>query len=254
MSTPASAANRPLPRVTVQPRHIAVIMDGNGRWATSRSLPRSAGHRAGVKSTREIVRGCGERGIDTLTLFAFSSENWQRPRREVGVLMNLFAEALRNEVAELHENGVRLQFIGDRSALSAPLCRLMADAEEKTAANTGLRLVVAVSYGGRWDVAQAARRLAEDVACGRLLPADVSESSIDERLALAGLPAPDLFIRTGGERRLSNFLLWDLAYTELYFTDCLWPDFDSAALDDALEFFAGRERRYGRLVGQASPG
>ncbi len=255
MSTPASAANSPLPQGPgALPRHVAIIMDGNGRWATNRSLPRGAGHRAGVKSTRAVVRACAERGIETLTLFASSSENWERPRREVGLLMSLFAEALRNEVSELHSNGVRLEFIGNREALSTQLQQLMLDAEETTRDNTGLRLVVAVSYGGRWDLAQAARRVAADVLEGKLKVDEIDEQHMQARLSLADLPDPDLFIRTGGEHRVSNFLLWNLAYTELHFSDCLWPDFDAAALDEALEFFAHRERRFGRLSGHAPGG
>ncbi|MEO0421719.1 MAG: polyprenyl diphosphate synthase [Pseudomonadota bacterium] len=252
MSTPASAANAPLPREPgALPRHVAIIMDGNGRWATNRSLPRSAGHRAGVKATRAVVRACAERGIETLTLFAFSSENWERPRREVGLLMTLFAEALRNEVAELDRNDVRLEFIGNRDALNPQLQKLMVEAEQTTRENSGLRLVIAVSYGGRWDLTQAAKQLAADARDGKLDPDHIGEEHLHERLELTQLPDPDLFIRTGGERRVSNFLLWNLAYTELHFTDCLWPDFDAAALDEALEFFAHRERRFGRLVGQA---
>ncbi|MEM9385853.1 MAG: polyprenyl diphosphate synthase [Pseudomonadota bacterium] len=252
MSTPASAANAPLPREPGGlPKHVAIIMDGNGRWATNRSLPRSAGHRAGVKATRAVVRACADRGVEALTLFAFSSENWERPRREVGLLMTLFAEALRSEIAELDRNGVRLEFVGNREALNPQLRKLMFEAEQTTLNNAGLRLVVAVSYGGRWDLAQAAKQLAIDVKDGKLDAEQIGEEHLQERLALAQLPDPDLFIRTGGERRVSNFLLWNLAYTELHFTDCLWPDFDATALDEALEFFAHRERRFGRLVGQA---
>jgi undecaprenyl diphosphate synthase len=254
VSTPASAAPQPIVRANEPPRHVAIIMDGNGRWATRRSLPRGAGHRAGVQSAREIVRACGERGVQILTLFAFSSENWQRPRREVGLLMNLFMDALRNELSELASNNVRMRFIGDRSTLSEQMQRMMTDAERLTADNTGLCLIIAVSYGGRWDVVQAARALAEQAATGRICAADIDERALEQHLSLADLPDPDLFIRTGGERRISNFLLWNLAYSELYFSDLLWPDFDSAALDQALEFFAGRERRFGRLQAQAPAG
>jgi undecaprenyl diphosphate synthase len=187
-------------------------------------------------------------------MFAFSSENWHRPRREVGLLMNLFVEALRNELAELARNDVRLTFVGDRSVLSRQLQRLMDEAEAMTAGNAGLHLVIAVSYGGRWDMAQAARSIARDVATGRLPAEDVDETAIEQRLSLAGLPDPDLFIRTGGERRISNFLLWNLAYTELYFSDVLWPDFDAPALEEAFEYFSGRERRFGRLAAQGPAG
>ncbi|MEO0971522.1 MAG: polyprenyl diphosphate synthase [Pseudomonadota bacterium] len=250
MSTPAGVAKSPLPGEREGlPRHVAIIMDGNGRWATSRGLPRSAGHKAGVKATRAVVRACAERGIDTLTLFAFSSENWARPRREVGLLMGLFAEALRSELAELDSNGVRIEFVGERTALNGQLRKLMTEAEATTRHNEGLRLIVAVSYGGRWDLAQAARRIAAEALEGRLALDQIDEQCIDQHLSLANVPDPDLFIRTGGERRISNFLLWNLAYAELHFSDCLWPDFDGAALDEALDFFSQRERRFGRLVG-----
>ena len=234
----------PAPRIT--PRHVAIIMDGNGRWATRRGLPRQAGHRAGVKAARVIVQTAARRGIDVLTLFAFSSENWQRPAREVGFLMNLFAEALQREIKELHRNDVRLSFIGDRSALSSALTRQMDEGETLTRGNAGLQLVIAVAYGGRWDLVQAARRIAEDARAGRLDPAAIDEARLASELAVAALPDPDLFIRTGGEMRVSNFLLWNLAYTELYFSPLLWPDFDAAAFDAALDFYAGRERRFGR--------
>src|SRR5262245_57102806 len=226
-------------------------MDGNGRWATRRGLPRQAGHRAGVKAARGIVQTAARRGIDVLTLFAFSSENWQRPAREVRFLMSLFAEALQREIAELHRNNVRLSFIGDRSALSAALIRHMDEGEALTRANTGLRLVIAVAYGGRWDLVQAARSLAEDARAGRIDPAAIDEAHLGAGLAVAELPDPDLFIRTGGEMRVSNFLLWNLAYTELFFSPLLWPDFDAAAFDAALDFYAGRERRFGRTAAEA---
>jgi undecaprenyl diphosphate synthase len=234
----------PAPHIT--PRHVAIIMDGNGRWATRRGLPRQAGHRAGVKAARVIVQTAARRGIDVLTLFAFSSENWRRPAREVGFLMNLFAEALQREIAELHRNDVRLSFIGDRSALSSALTRQMEKGETLTRGNGGLQLVIAVAYGGRWDLVQAARRIAENARAGMLDPAAIDEARLASELAVATLPDPDLFIRTGGEMRVSNFLLWNLAYTELYFSPLLWPDFDAAALDAALDFYAGRERRFGR--------
>jgi undecaprenyl diphosphate synthase len=220
-------------------------MDGNGRWARQRMMPRQAGHRAGVRAARAVVEACARRGVSHLTLFAFSSENWRRPRREVGALMRLFLEALEREVDELHGNGVRLRFIGDRSSLSAELQARMAAAEERTRDNSRLVLVVALAYGGRWDIAQAASALAGDVAAGRLAPDQVDEARLAERLALAGMPDPDLLIRTGGEHRISNFLLWNLAYSECWFTDCLWPDFGEAELDAALERFAAVERRFG---------
>jgi undecaprenyl diphosphate synthase len=236
------------------PRHVAIVMDGNGRWAERRGLPRTAGHRAGTRATRAAVEHSVRRGIGTLTLFAFSSENWSRPAEEVGVLMKLFVEALQREVGELHENGVRLRFVGDRSTLPPALRDGMRSAEERTAANDRLQLFVAVSYGGRWDLARAARRLAEEVRDGRLDPEAIGEETLGARLALAGVADPDLFIRTGGEHRISNFLLWNLAYTELYFCDTLWPDFDAAAYDAAIAHYARRERRFGMTPGQRRSG
>ncbi len=234
------------------PQHVAIIMDGNGRWARSRGLPRSAGHRASVKVVRRVVEECAQRKIRYLTLFAFSSENWLRPPDEVGMLMKLFLDSLVREIASLHENQVRLRFIGDRDALGSDLAQSMADAESLTVANPGLGLSVALAYGGRWDIAQACRSLAADVAAGTLVPGEITEAHVAERLALAGLPDPDLLIRTGGERRVSNFLLWNLAYAELYFTDVLWPEFSAADLDAALEFFARRERRFGKTSAQVA--
>jgi undecaprenyl diphosphate synthase len=231
------------------PRHIAIIMDGNGRWAESRGLPRHAGHKEGVRPVRLCIEECAKRGVGALTLFAFSSENWQRPSIEVTGLMQLFLEAIDREVADLHKNKVRLRFIGDRHALSVKLQSRMAASEELTAANPGLNLQVAVSYGGRWDIVQAARRLAADVARGAMRIDDLDEERFGNALALAGVPDPDLFIRTGGDHRFSNFLLWNLAYAELHFCDTLWPDFDVPDLEDALRSFAGRERRFG-LTGE----
>ncbi|MFQ5487039.1 MAG: isoprenyl transferase [Gammaproteobacteria bacterium] len=228
------------------PRHVAIIMDGNGRWAKKRFMPRIAGHRAGVEAVRNTVRSCSRKGIEVLTLFAFSSENWHRPREEVSLLMELLLTALQREVRKLHENNVCLRFIGDRSAFADKLVAKMADAEQLTCANSGLQLVIAVNYGGRWDITQAARQLASQVASGELSVDEIDEALLASRLSLAGLPEPDLFIRTGGEQRVSNFLLWQLAYTELYFTDTLWPDFDDQAFDAALDSFAGRQRRFGR--------
>jgi undecaprenyl diphosphate synthase len=232
------------------PRHVAVIMDGNGRWAAARTLPRAAGHRAGVRAVRSTIEECVRQGIPALTLFAFSSENWQRPAGEVSLLMQLFLESLDREVAELDANGVRIRFIGDRARLAPALVMRMSAAEQRTQANGRLDLAVAVAYGGRWDIAQAARRLAGEVAEGRMRAEDVDEAAIGASLATAGREPPDLFIRTGGERRISNFLLWDLAYTELWFTDTLWPDFDAACFGTALADFGGRQRRYGRVTGQ----
>jgi undecaprenyl diphosphate synthase len=232
------------------PQHVAIIMDGNGRWARSRGMPRVAGHRASVKVVRKIVEACAEHGVRYLTLFAFSSENWRRPPDEVGMLMGLFLDALVREVAGLHRNQVRLRIIGDRESLGQELKQRMQDAEALTAANGGLGLMVAVAYGGRWDIAQACRSLAAEVASGRLAAADITEEQIGARLALAGIPDPDLLIRTGGEQRISNFLLWNLAYTELYFSEALWPEFSPSHLQTALEHFAQRERRFGRTSAQ----
>ena len=232
------------------PQHVAIIMDGNGRWARSRGLPRPAGHRASVKVVRKVVEECARRHVGYLTLFAFSSENWRRPPDEVGMLMKLFLNALEREVADLHRNGVRLRFMGNRELLGKGLTQRMRDAEALTAGNGGLVLTIALAYGGRWDIAQACRSLAADVAAGTLLPAEIDESRIAARLALAGIPDPDLLIRTGNEQRISNFLLWNLAYTEMYFSPVLWPEFGAAALDGAFEFFAQRERRFGKTSAQ----
>ena len=220
-------------------------MDGNGRWARARSMPRHAGHRAGVKSLRETVEQSVRRGVSYLTVFAFSSENWRRPADEVSKLMSLFIEALQREVAELHRNNVRLRFIGAREQLNADLVRSIEAAEEKTAGNSGLTLVVAAAYGGRWDIVQAATSLARRVETGELGADEIDEAMLSDALALKDMPDPDLLIRTGGERRISNFLLWNLAYAELWFTDCLWPDFGDAQFDEALTYFASRQRRYG---------
>ena len=232
------------------PEHVAIIMDGNGRWARSRGMPRPAGHRASVKVVRRVVEECAKRKVGYLTLFAFSSENWRRPADEVGMLMNLFLDALEREVADLHRNQVRLSFIGDRELLGVELGRRKGTAEELTLGNSGLRLIVAMAYGGRWDIAQACRSLAADAAAGTLAAAAIDEAQIARRLALAGIPDPDLLIRTGGERRISNFLLWNLAYTELYFSDELWPEFSPAHLDAAFEYYRQRERRFGKTSGQ----
>jgi undecaprenyl diphosphate synthase len=236
------------------PRHVAIIMDGNGRWARSKGLPRSAGHRASVKVVKQVVTECAARKVGYLTLFAFSSENWQRPPDEVGVLMNLFLDALDREVAELHSNQVRLRFIGDRQSLGRELNERMSASESLTRSNAGLNLLIAVAYGGRWDIAQAMRSIAADVLDGRIDPGSIDESTVAGRLSLAGVPDPDLLIRTGGEKRISNFLLWNLAYSELYFSDVLWPAFKVEHLDEAFAHYAARERRYGKTSAQIKAG
>jgi len=232
------------------PRHVAVIMDGNGRWARRRALPRHAGHRAGVKPVRAIVEQCAERGVEVLTLFAFSSENWRRPRDEVRGLMSLFVDALNREVAELDANGIRLRFIGELHLLNPALQEAIRAAEIRTRDNVRMDLVLAVAYGGRWDIANAARDLAREVAEGQLDPEDIDESRLAAAMQMGRAPDVDLLIRTGGERRISNFLLWSVAYSEVCFTDTLWPDFGAADLDEALEFFASRQRRFGRTGDQ----
>jgi len=234
------------------PRHVAVIMDGNGRWAQRRALPRHFGHRAGAKAVRATVEGCVRRGIEALTIFAFSSENWQRPPEEVTRLMELFVESIDKEVDELHRNGIRVRFIGELSRLREGLEAKIRAAEERTAGNTRMTLYIAVSYGGRWDIVEAARRLAQRVAAGALAAGAIDESTFAAELQLAGAPEPDLFIRTGGEQRISNFLLWNLAYSELYFCDTLWPDFDDEALEAALRFYSSRQRRFGLTGEQAA--
>ncbi len=228
------------------PRHIAIIMDGNGRWARSRMLPRYVGHREGVKAVRRVVEACRNKGVQVLTLFAFSSENWRRPSDEVGLLMDLFIRTLKKEIDALHSNRIRMRFIGEYSAFPADLRDLIEEAEARTRANPGLNLVIAVNYGGHWDIATACRRLAGRVASGELEPQAITTEMLAGEMSLADLPPPDLFIRTGGEQRISNFLLWQLAYTELYFTDILWPAFDEPALEEALESYARRQRRFGR--------
>lgn len=234
------------PLETARPRHIAIIMDGNGRWARQRGKPRAAGHQAGFRATREIVESCGAQQIEALTLFAFSSENWKRPQNEVGLLMDLFLRALKSEVGKLCENNVRIRFIGERSAFQPKLQHEMDNAEALTAANTGLRLAIAVNYGGRWDIVNAARQIAYQVRDGQMDPDHIDIQTFSQHVSLAEITEPDLFIRTGGEKRISNYLLWHLAYTELYFTDVLWPDFSDIELGNALAFYAGRQRRFGR--------
>ncbi len=233
------------------PCHVAVVMDGNGRWAQQRRRPRAFGHRAGVKAVRGMIQACLRREIALLTLFAFSSENWSRPKGEVSSLMDLFLRSLRKEADQLAGNGVRLRFIGERSAFAAELQRAMDEVERKTSANDRLQLNIAVNYGGRWDILQAARRLAEAVQSGELSPDQITIERLHEATSLAGMPDPDLLIRTGGEQRISNFLLWQCAYTELYFCDTLWPDFDDVALDVALADFRSRQRRFGGVPGTA---
>ncbi len=228
------------------PRHIAIIMDGNGRWAKGRKLPRIAGHRMGVDSVRKIVRACGKNKVEVLTLFAFSSENWRRPKREVTLLMELFIRALQQEVKSLNKNNVRLRVIGDLAALPPKLQELIASSEEATKDNTGLTLVIASNYGGRWDITQATKQVAQKVLNGEFQPEDITEEIIQQHTCISDLPEPDLFIRTGGEKRISNYLLWQLAYTELFFTEKLWPDFDEADFSEALGSFAGRQRRFGK--------
>lgn len=228
------------------PQHIAIIMDGNGRWAKRRLMPRVAGHRKGVEALRGVIRACAERDVSHLTVFAFSSENWRRPQEEVTLLMELFMRALENEVARLHENGIRFRVIGDLTGFSERIQTLIRDAEMLTRDNTRLAFTVAANYGGRWDIVQAMKKL---MAAG-VSADDVDEAALARQLSIADMPEPDLFIRTGGEQRISNFLLWQLAYTELYFTDALWPDFDPAALDEAIASYRIRERRFGRTSEQ----
>ena len=234
------------------PCHIAIVMDGNGRWARLRNQPRSFGHRAGKKAMRETVEGCLRQGIGTLTLFAFSSENWQRPESEVRALMALFMNALDKEVDALHEQSVRLRFIGDLEAFGKSLQCRMHEVATHTAKNKKLNLNLAVSYGGRWDISQAARRAAADVVRGELKIEDIDEVALGCRMNLSDLPPPDLLIRTGGEHRISNFLLWQMAYTELHFTDTLWPAFDRHCLQKAVDDYGRRERRYGRIGSQTT--
>ncbi|HEY3699973.1 MAG TPA: isoprenyl transferase [Spongiibacteraceae bacterium] len=227
------------------PQHVAIIMDGNNRWAKRRGLPGAAGHRAGVEAIRGVLRSCRKQGVKVLTLFAFSSENWTRPSAEVSALMQLFSAYLNSEVKKLHEDNVRLRFIGERARLRPGLQKKMADAEQLTAENTGSHLVIAVDYGGQWDIVNAARQLAIRVANGELRPEQIDSERFDNFTALGDLPKPDLLIRTAGEQRISNFLLWQLAYTELYFTEAFWPDFGELEMQRALQAFDQRERRFG---------
>ncbi|MEY3288247.1 MAG: hypothetical protein RLZZ419_489 [Pseudomonadota bacterium] len=232
------------------PRHIAIIMDGNGRWAQKRFMPRAVGHQVGVKAVRKIVEYCANHKIEVLTLFAFSSENWRRPAAEVALLMTLFMATLQREINKLDRNNIRLRFIGDRSAFSDKLQQKMAEGEAQTQGNTNLTLVIAANYGGHWDMCQAFQKIVEKMATGELENQVISEELISQHLSTAGLPDPDLFIRTGGEQRVSNFMLWQLAYTELYLTTTLWPDFDQNSLEDAIKSFKSRQRRFGHTSEQ----
>jgi undecaprenyl diphosphate synthase len=232
------------------PKHIAIIMDGNGRWAKHRHQPRFMGHRAGVKSVEKTVKYCVEKQVSVLSLFAFSSENWRRPGKEVSLLMELFALVLKQQVKRLHKNNVRLKVIGDISKFSSSLQKQISEAQKTTGNNTGLTLNIAANYGGQWDITQSVQQLAKQVQAGTLKPEQITEALISQGLTTAELPEPDLFIRTGGEQRVSNFMLWQMAYTEFYFTDTLWPDFDEQSLDLAIESFTHRERRFGKTSEQ----
>ncbi|MGE0355323.1 MAG: polyprenyl diphosphate synthase [Burkholderiales bacterium] len=243
--TPLESSTLAIPRTADVPRHVAIIMDGNGRWAKKRFLPRVAGHRRGVEAVREVVKACAARGVECLTLFAFSSENWRRPPEEVSVLMQLFLRALEQEVEKLHGNGIRFKVVGDLSAFDPAIVEHVRRAEALTAGNRRLTLTVAANYGGRWDILQAANR------CRAEHPGEaITEELLARHLSMSHAPEPDLFIRTGGEQRVSNFLLWQLAYTELHFTPVLWPDFGAEALDEAIASYRARERRFGRTSEQ----
>ncbi|MFV2030083.1 isoprenyl transferase [Neisseria sp. S1] len=243
----SSSSTQTILEHTQIPRHIAVIMDGNGRWAKKRLLPRVMGHKKGLNALENMVKRCAALGVRHLTVFAFSTENWRRPEEEVSFLMGLFLQALQKQVVRLHENNMRLRVIGDRSRFNAEIIRGIEQAEVLTANNTGLTLAIAADYGGRWDILQAANKLIAEGA------GEITEEGLARHLMLGGAPEPDLFIRTGGETRISNFLLWQLAYTELYFTDTLWPDFDDAAIDTAIASYQTRERRFGRTSEQLPP-
>lgn len=235
------------------PRHVAIIMDGNGRWATQRKLPRTAGHVRGVQAVRRAVEACGRSGVEYLTLFAFSSENWRRPAQEVSLLMRLFVRSLEREVDRLVEQGVRLRIVGDLSRFEPNLRQLIESAQLRTAQQSALHLTIAANYGGRWDILQAMQALLRAHPELAHHPERIDEAALSPWLALAFAPEPDLFIRTGGEQRVSNFLIWQLAYTELYFTDCYWPDFDAGEVDRAFAWYRGRERRFGRTSAQVRP-
>ncbi len=243
---PHASSTREVPEAGDVPRHVAIIMDGNGRWAKRRHLPRFAGHKRGVEAVRAAVRACAERGIEYLTVFAFSSENWRRPAEEVALLMQLFQSALASEAEKLHANGVHLKVVGDLQRFDPKIRQAVQEAEALTAANDKLTLTIAANYGGRWDVLQAFNRFLKDHPS----KGEASEEDLTPYLAMSYAPEPDLFIRTGGEQRISNFLLWQLAYTELYFTETLWPDFDARSLDEAIASYRARERRFGRTSEQ----
>lgn len=227
------------------PQHIAIIMDGNGRWAKKRFMPRIAGHRVGVETVRKIVKYCSKNQIKVLSLFAFSSENWRRPAKEVNFIMDLLLGSLNREMNELNKNNVQLRFIGDRTKFSEKLCFKISEVERLTSHNNGLVLIIAADYGGQWDLTQATVKLAQEVEEGKLKSSEITPEKLAAKLSFADLPSPDLFIRSGGEIRISNFMLWQIAYSELYFTNILWPDFDEAELEKAIAHFAGRERRFG---------
>ncbi len=227
------------------PRHIAIVMDGNGRWAKRRRLPRIAGHRAGVEIAREIIKNCGEKGVEVLTLFAFSTENWRRPPQEIRALMDLFLRSLQKEANKLQENNVQLRFIGNYQAFEPKLRDKIEEVQALTKHNTGLKLIIAANYGGHWDIVHATQQLAQLVESGKIAAKDINHELFAQHLSMADLPDPDLFIRTSGEQRISNFLNWQIAYTELYFTDVLWPDFKIANLEEALHYYATRQRRFG---------
>ena len=238
--------------VIINPKHIAIIMDGNGRWAKTKGLPRTLGHKKGMGCVRSTVEACSEKNIEALTLFAFSTENWRRPEEEVGYLMGLFLAMMKSEVKRLYKNNVKLRIIGNRSRFSEKLRKAMTDAEELTKNNTGLHLSIAANYGGRMDITEATKVLCRRVAKGELNPENITDEMLQAELALSDLPEPDLLIRTGGEKRVSNFLLWQLAYAEYYFTDGYWPDFDKQALDKAIVSFSSRQRRFGKTGDQVN--
>lgn len=248
-----ASSTQTIPEVREVPRHVAIIMDGNGRWATSRRLPRVAGHARGVDAVRNVVDACARQGVEYLTLFAFSSENWRRPPDEVSLLMRLFMTALEREVDTLHEHGIRLKVVGDLGAFEARIRDLVARGTARTADNTRMTLTIAANYGGRWDILQAMRAMLAQHPELVSTPASIDEPMLARHLVMAHAPEPDLFIRTGGEQRISNFLLWQLAYTELYFTDACWPDFDAEQLEAAFASYRERERRFGRTSAQVAP-
>jgi undecaprenyl diphosphate synthase len=247
-----TSSTKEVPAVGAIPKHIAIIMDGNGRWATKRFLPRVAGHAKGVEAVRGVVEACARRGVSYLTLFAFSSENWRRPAEEVSLLMRLFVTALEKEVAKMHANDIRLKVVGDLSRFDSKLQAMIVAAEAKTASNKGLTVTVCANYGGRWDIVQAANRLQQHLSEAGKAGQQITEDQLSSYLSMAYAPEPDLFVRTGGETRISNFLLWQLAYSEFYFTDTFWPDFDASALDLAILSYQNRERRFGRTSAQVS--